>query len=70
MNTKDIDELAQERVVETLEYLDNAPMDITSAIYHDILYSLAYNSVIDDLIAEAESKREEEKLRKCYEQNC
>jgi len=57
----DINILTQDRLEELQEYLDEAPVDLTTVILHDALYELAYQSVIDDLTSEAEARREEER---------
>lgn len=62
----DIEQETQDRVEEILEFLDDAPITITDAIMHDVLYTLAYNSIMDDHTAEAEARRDEEKLEEFY----
>ena len=58
----DIEEVTNDRLEELLEYIQEAPVDISNAILHDELYELAYQSVMNDLIAEAEDREEERKL--------
>ena len=55
----DMGTLAEGRLEELLEYLDGAPVKLDSAIFHDELYELAYASVMDDLVAAAEARRDE-----------
>ena len=59
----DIEELTIHKLEELLEYLELAPIDLSSVIYHDKLFELAESVVINDLVAELEAKADEEKLK-------
>ena len=69
MHLIDIKQITQDRVDEMLEHLDGAPFDISGILHHDELWSVAYESVIADLAAEAEAMEEERKLEELYEQD-
>ena len=58
----DIEQMTQDRYEDLVEYLQEAPIDISSVMYHDELYDLAYKSVMADLTAESEARYEESRL--------
>ena len=69
MHLVDIEQITQDKVDDMLEHLDDAPFDISGILHHDELWSLAYESVIADLAAEAEAREKERKLEELYEQD-
>jgi len=60
----DLEELTQQLVEETTEYLILSPVGtLESIIYHDELHTLCNQKAIDILVAEAENKSEELKYQ-------
>jgi len=65
----EFEELVEIRLEEILQYLTESDVDLSTAICHDMLYDIAWTSVVDDKTAEAEARAEEERLGDPDEQN-
>ena len=55
----DTEERAQDLVDTVLEFLEDAPIDLTPLIYHDELYEACYAEVMSKLADEADFRRDE-----------
>ena len=55
----DLQEATQQRYDELIEYLQEAPIDVSSEMYFDNLWGLCHAAVIDELTSEAEARRDE-----------
>ena len=56
-------ELIQHKVEEVLQYLSEAPIDLSTCIYHDNLYDLCATDVFNALTDLAEQRADEYKLK-------
>ena len=65
----DLEHQTQLRYDEIIEYLAEAPVDLSTAIYYDTLWDLSYDDVINEVISEAEARANEEKLKDYDEQD-
>jgi len=64
-----IDDVVQDKLEDLLEYLQDAPVNIHSAILHDELYDIVYKSVISDMAAMKEDKDDEDRLDAYYDED-
>jgi len=69
MSTYCLEQQIEDRLQEITDYLDEAPYNLSTVIFHDALYELSYQSVMDDLADASEARAEEERYGDYDEQD-